>query len=140
MENEQQDLLSGLVDDGSEYELGDLSEEEEEEEDLHLPAEDQDAGAQEGDDQFGADAEEAPLRAQVSTSQFTTPISASPAQNGPQNELSLARDNPTRLRSNGEARPVTVIRSYFALGLCVCQYTQARDGDMAVGEPARPRI
>ena len=80
MENEQQqDLLSGLVDDGGEYELGDLSEEEEEEEDLHLPDEDQDAGTQEGDDQFGADAEEALLRAQVTTSQFATPVGTSPA-------------------------------------------------------------
>ena len=80
MENEQQDLLSGLVDDGSsEYELGDLSEEEEEEEDLHLPDEDQDAGTQEGDDQFGADAEAALLRAQVTTTQFNTPVGESPA-------------------------------------------------------------
>ena len=71
MENDEQDLFRGLMD-GGDYELENLSEEEEEEEDLHLPAEDQDAGAQEGDDQFGADAEEAPLRAQVSTSQFAT--------------------------------------------------------------------
>ena len=69
MENEQ-GLLSGLV---SEYDLGDLSEEEEEGEDLHRTDEDQDAGTQEGDDQFGADAEEALLRAQVTTSHFTTP-------------------------------------------------------------------
>ena len=80
MENEQ-DPLSGLVNDGSEYELGDLSEEEEEGEDLHRTDEDQDAGTQEGDDQFGADAEEALLRAQVNTSHFTTPVGMSPAQN-----------------------------------------------------------
>ena len=77
MENEQ-GLLSGLV---SEYDLGDLSEEEEEGEDLHRTDEDQDAGTQEGDDQFGADAEEALLRAQVTTSQFTTPLGRTPAQN-----------------------------------------------------------
>ena len=75
MENDEQDLLRGLMDGGEELE--NLSEEEEEEEDLHLPAEDQDAGAQEGDDQFGADAEEAPLRAQ-----FATPTTGvSPALN-----------------------------------------------------------
>ena len=77
MENEQ-GLLSGLV---SEYDLGDLSEEEEEGEDLHRTDEDQDAGTQEGDDQFGADAEEALLRAQVTTSHFTTPLGRTPAQN-----------------------------------------------------------
>ena len=81
MEDEQ-DPLSGLViDDGSEYELDDVSEEEEEGEDLHHTDEDQDAGTQEGDDQFGADAEEALLRAQVNTSHFTTPVGMSPAQN-----------------------------------------------------------
>ena len=80
MENEQ-GLLSGLV---SEYDLGDLSEEEEEGEDLHRTDEDQDAGTQEGDDRFGADAEEALLRAQVTTSQFATPVGTvgtSPALN-----------------------------------------------------------
>ena len=80
MEDEQ-DPLSGLVNDGSEYELDDVSEEEEEGEDLHHTDEDQDAGTQEGDDQFGADAEEALLRAQVNTSHFTTPVGMSPAQN-----------------------------------------------------------
>ena len=81
MEDEQ-DPLSGLVnDDGSEYELDDVSEEEEEGEDLHHTDEDQDAGTQEGDDQFGADAEEALLRAQVNTTHFATPVGMSPAQN-----------------------------------------------------------
>ena len=78
MENEQ-DLLSGFVEDGIEYELGDLSEEEEEEEDLYLPDEDQDAGTQEGNDERGADAEGALYRAQVTETQFTTPVGESPA-------------------------------------------------------------
>ena len=51
-----------------------------------------------------------------------------------------ARDNPTRLRSNGGARPEMVIRSCVAWTSVCVNPTQARNGDMAVGEPARPRI
>ena len=71
MENDEQALLHGFMEEGGDYELGDVSEEEEDEEDVHLPAENQDAGTQEGDlDQSGVDAEEALPRAH--TKHFST--------------------------------------------------------------------
>ena len=76
MENDEQALLHGFMEEGGDYELGDVSEEEEDEEDVHLPAENQDAGTQEGDlDQSGVDAEEALPRAH--TEQFSTPVTES---------------------------------------------------------------
>ena len=76
MENDEQALLHGFMEEGGDYELGDVSEEEEDEEDVHLPAENQDAGTQEGDlDQSGVDAEEALPRAH--TKQFSTPVTES---------------------------------------------------------------
>ena len=73
MENDEQALLHEFMEEGGDYELGDVSEEEEDEEDVHLPAENQDAGTQEGDlDQSGVDAEEALPR--THTEQFSTPV------------------------------------------------------------------
>ena len=58
----------------------------------------------------------------------------------PARTLWLEMTRPARLRSNGGERPEMVFRSYVAWSSVCANPTQARNGDMAVEEPARPRI